>query len=76
MASLRTIIPGVGGKVARLNQFARDLVTERKKRGSMTKDLFHHLVSYSFISYIVAQSHCSAEPHLPFLILFSFTPDR
>lgn len=46
IASLRMLIPGVGGKVRRTNKFARELVTERKARGSMTKDLFHHLVSF------------------------------
>lgn len=44
------MIPGVGGKVRRTNKFARQLVTERKTRGSVTKDLFHHLVSFLTLS--------------------------
>lgn len=50
IASLRMLIPGVGGKVRRTNKFARELVTERKTRGSMTKDLFHHLVRICTLS--------------------------
>lgn len=44
------LVPGLRSKLARLENFAKEMVIERKKRGSTTKDLFHHLVSLSITS--------------------------
>lgn len=44
------LVPGLRSKLARLENFAKEMVIERKKRGSTTKDLFHHLVSLAVTS--------------------------
>lgn len=45
LSSIRRLIPSLSAREARINKFAKEMVSERKKRGSMVKDLFHHLVS-------------------------------